>query len=295
MRPHLMFCVLALCVFFAQPAPARSTDGGLKVFISVDMEGVTGVVDPDDVSRTGKDYDYFREIMTREVNAAIEGAEAAGATEILVRDGHGTALNLLPEMLDRRARFVRGWSGGPLSMMEGIDATFDAVVFIGYHAKAGTADGVLAHTNSNDVEDLSVDGVSLPEAGLNALTAGYYKVPVVFLSGDKTICEQARNLLAPIETVAVKEGIGSAAISLQPAVARDRIKAGVESALHNLKAFKPYRLAAPYTLVLRLHKEPMVWQGALYPGVRRTGNWELTYVAKDVPDLLLAYQRMRMK
>jgi len=167
------------------------SDDGLKVFISVDMEGVTGVVNVDDASRSGKDYDYFRQTMTREANAAIEGALAAGATDIVVRDSHGSALNLLPEMLHRSARLIRDWSGGPMSMIEGIDASYDAAIYVGYHTRAGTPNGVLDHTSSGNVTDISVNGVSMPETGYNALMAGYYDVPVVFVAGDKAVCDQA--------------------------------------------------------------------------------------------------------
>jgi D-amino peptidase len=269
------------------------SDSGLKVFISVDMEGVTGVVNVDDASRGGKDYDYFRQTMTREANAAIEGALAAGATEIVVRDSHGSALNLLPEMLHRSARFIRDWSGGPMSMMEGIDASFDAAVYVGYHARAGTPNGVLDHTSSGNVTDISVNGISMPETGYNALMAGHYDVPVVFVAGDQAVCDQARELLGTVETVAVKEGIGAAALNLHPEVAREQIRAGVERALNNLDRYKPYKLAAPYTMKLRLKTEQSIYEGALYPGARRTGDWELTYVAQDVLELMLAYRGMR--
>jgi len=266
---------------------------GLKVFISVDMEGVTGVVNADDASRSGKDYDYFREIMTREANAAIEGALAAGATEIVVRDSHGTALNLLPEMLHRSAKLIRDWSGGPMVMMEGIDASFDAAVYVGYHAKAGTPDGVLDHTSSGNVTDVSINGISMPETGYNALMAGHFDVPVVFVSGDKAVCDQALALLGSVETVAVKEGIGAAALNLHPEVAREQIRAGVRQALQNLDDYKPYKLPAPYALVLTLKTEQSIHVGSFYPGAQRTGDWELTFESDDLMEIMRAYQGMR--
>jgi D-amino peptidase len=285
---HGLFLTLALI-----GTAVGQSDDGLKVFISVDMEGVTGVVNVDDASRSGKDYDYFRQTMTREANAAIEGALAAGATEIIVRDSHGSALNLLPEMLHRSSKLIRDWSGGPMSMMEGLDASYDAAIYIGYHAKAGTPNGVLDHTSSSNVTDVSINGISMPETGYNALMAGYYDVPVVFVAGDKAVCDQARALLGNVETVAVKEGIGAAALNLHPEVARDRIRAGVEKALQNLGDYKPYKLQAPYTMVLTLKTEQSIHEGAYYPGATRTGDWELTYVAQDVPELMLAYRGMR--
>ena len=282
-----------LSLLFLPTMVVAQTEAGLKVFISVDMEGVTGVVNSDDASRSGKDYDYFRQTMTREANAAIEGALAAGATEIIVRDSHGSALNLLPEMLHRSSKLIRDWSGGPISMMEGIDDTYDAAIFVGYHAKAGTPDGVLDHTSSGDVADVSVNGISLPETGYNALIAGHYDVPIVFVAGDKAVCDQARQLLGNVETVAVKQGIGAAAVNLHPAVAREKIQAGVEKSLRNLDQYKPYKLSPPYTMVLKLKTEQAIHDGTFYPGAKRTGDWELTYVAKDVIELMLAYRGMR--
>lgn len=281
-----------LLILFASPAMAQS-GRGLKVFISVDMEGITGVVHWEEVSRDGKDYDYFRGIMTRETNAAIEGALAAGATEIIVRDSHGSARNIIPDLLNPAAKLLRDWSGGPKSMMEGLDETFDAVIFIGYHAKAGTPDALLEHTMSGNVMDISINGISLPEAGINALIAGIYDIPVVFVAGDRAICEQVKKLFGEVETFAVKEGIGSAALNLHPEVSRAKISEGVDRALRNLRRFKPYKLSPPYTMVLTLKEEITVYSAALYPGVKRTGDWELTFTSNDLMEVLLAFYKMR--
>jgi D-amino peptidase len=285
--------ILLFTLVLVGSAGAQTGDG-LKVFISVDMEGITGVVNVDDATRGGKDYDYFRQTMTREANAAIEGALAAGATEIIVRDSHGSALNLLPEMLNRNSKLLRDWSQGPMFMMEGIDESFDAAIYVGYHARAGTTNGVLDHTSSGNVTDVSINGISMPETGYNALMAGYYDVPVVFVAGDKAVCDQAKEILGTVETVAVKEGIGAAALNLHPEVAREQISAGVERALRNLDDYEPYKLESPYTLVLTLKTEQNIYRGAaLYPGAQRTGDWELTYVADDVMEIMRAYVGMR--
>ncbi len=287
-RSTIIAMILALV---AMTGPIQAQE--LKVFISVDMEGITGVVNWEDVSRSGKDYGYFRRIMTLETNAAIEGAVAAGATDILVRDSHGSARNILPELLDSRARLLRDWSGGPLSMMEGIDETFDAVIFIGYHAKAGTPDALLDHTSSGNVTDVSINGVSLPEAGYNALIAAHFGVPVAFVAGDRAICNQVEHLFGTVETVAVKEGIGSAALNLHPEVTREQIKAGVERALSDLSRFEPFDVGSPYTLVLTMKDEVVVYNGSFYPGAQRTGDWELTFRADNIIDIMKAYSFMR--
>jgi D-amino peptidase len=265
----------------------------LKVFISIDMEGVTGVANWEDVERDGKDYGLFRDIMTREANAAVEGAAAAGAGEIWVRDAHGTGRNLLPQLLDRRAILVREWSGGPKSMMEGIDESFDAAIFVGYHAKAGTPDSLLEHTSSGKVTDFSVNGISMPEAGYNALIAGHYGVPVAFAAGDRALCEQITALLGDVETVAVKRGIGAAQVSPHPEVTCMQISQGVDKALRRLGDFSPYRLDTPYTLVVKLKDEEMVHKGSHYPGVTRTGEWELSFTSDDFLEIMKAFSYVR--
>ncbi len=129
--------------------------------------------------------------------------------------------------------------------------------------------------------------------GLNALIAGYYDVPVVFVAGDKALCEQAKALFGEVETVAVKDGIGGAARSLHPEVSRERIRAGVETALRNLRRYRPYKLEPPYTMVLKLKNEESVYNGSFFPGARRTGEWELTYTSDDLLRLAYAFAVMR--
>ena len=286
------FTILLAFIFIITSGFAQN-EKKLKIFISVDMEGITGVVNWEDVSRDGKDYDYFRQIMTKETNAAIEGALAAGATEIIVRDSHGSARNILPELLHHQAKLIRDWSGGFLSMMEGIDKTFDAVVFIGYHAKAGTPNAILEHTmSSRNIVDVAINNVSLPEAGINALIAGYFDVPVVFAAGDKALCSQIKELTGDIEIVEVKEGMGSAAVNLHPEESRERIREGVKNALLDLEKYKPYKLSSPYKLVVTYKNEEMVNEKKLYPGVVRTGDWELTYTSDDLLDVMKAFSLM---
>lgn len=290
MKKLVLLSIVMLLVgmgIFIQP------DEGLKVFISVDMEGITGVVTSEECSRSGMDYNYFRRLMTRETNAAVEGALAAGATEIWVRDSHGSARNILPDMLHEKALLLRDWSGGPKGMMEGIDETFDAVIFIGYHAKAGTPDAIIEHTSSGSVTDMAVNGVSLPEAGYNALMAGHFNVPVVFVAGDKALCGQVQKLFGEVETVAVKKGIGYAALNLHPEVAGAKITAGVEKALKQLAKYKPFKLQPPYTLVLKLKTEQQVYNGQFYPGAERTGEWELTYKSDSIMEIVKAFSWMR--
>ncbi len=291
------FTALVALILAAACAPQEQQPANdLKVLISVDMEGIAGAVHSEEMGRTGKDYDLFRVIMTEEANAAIEGALAAGATDILVRDAHGSARNILPDLLRREALLLRDWSGGPLGMVEGIDDTFHAVVFVGYHAKAGTPDAILQHTMTGRVADISINGISMPEAGINALIAGEFGVPVVFVAGDQAICDESWEILGDVVCVATKQGIGderSAALSLHPEVAQEKIRDGVERAIRARGEYSPYRLEPPYTMVLQLRTLEHVERAATYPGAVRTGEMELTYTSDDLMEVITAFAEMR--
>ena len=213
---------------------------------------------------------------------------SAGATDVLVRDSHGAKQNLLPGDVDPRARLLRGQSTGPKNMMEGIDKTFDAVVFIGYHAKAGTPNAILEHTSNGNVVDFSVNGVSLPEGGYNAVVAGLAGVPVVFASGDKALVDQLRALLGPIEGVAVKEEIGDASIGLSPRQAQDEIRHGVELAVRNRAKFKPFVMPGPYTMVLAVKQER-----PLYKSAERVRPGECKFSSPDFLEILNAFNAMK--
>jgi len=276
---------ILLCLILFLMAFAARAEKGLKVFISVDMEGVSGVIHWEDVSRTGKDYSLFRRLMTEEANAAIEGALEAGATEILVRDSHGSARNILPDQLHPEAILLRDWSGSPLSMMEGIDKTFDAVIFIGYHAREGLPDSVLKHTMTGTI-DVFLNGNNMPEAGINGAIAGYFDVPVVMVAGDLGLVKQAQELFPGAEYVAVKEGIGRAAKMLHPTKAQEMIKKKTKEALLNLKKVKPLKLKTPITMEIRYKDENDAARGSWFPGAKRTGERTVAYTHSDLMEVL---------
>jgi len=261
---------------------AQQKGKGLKVFISVDMEGICGVIHGEETSRKGKDYDYFRRLMTLEANAAIEGALQAGATEILVRDSHGSARNILTELLHKEAQLIRDWSDGPLSMMEGIDKSFDAVIFVGYHARAGTLDATLDHTMTGAIYDLKINGILMPEAGINATIAGHYDVPVVMVAGDRGITKQAKELFGDVETATVKYGIGQAARMLHPEKACALIKEKTFKALKRIEDFKPYKLKPPYTMEITYTSEARTNRVAVIPYAKRTGNRSASFTSDDL-------------
>jgi D-amino peptidase len=290
-RKRMILCFIPILLFvfstmsFSQ-TPALQTAKKLKVFISVDMEGISGVVAWEEVDPKGPDYPLFRRLMTEETNAAIEGALEAGAGEIVVRDAHNGARNILPDLLNAEATLIREWSGGPLDMMEGIDKTFDAAIMIGYHAKAGTPDAILKHTMSLTIHDLKLNGKAVPETGVNAAIAGYFGVPVVLLAGDLAATMQAKELMPEISTVAVKEGIGKAGKMLHPTKSHALIKAATIDALKNLGRYKPYKLTPPVTMEITFTQEDLVVKPALYPGAKRTGDRSVAFASNDFMEVL---------
>lgn len=285
--------ILAAVLLIVSLAAAQQPAKKLKVFISVDMEGISGLINWDETSQGGPDYPLFRRLMTEEANAAITGALDAGATEIVVRDAHDSARNILPDLLRPEARLIREWNG-PLSMMEGIDKTFDAVVFIGNHARAGTPNAVLKHTMSLSLFDVILNGVRLPEAAWNAAIAGYFDVPAVFLSGDSAIGRQIQEIIGPIETVAVKDGMGPAASMIHPAKAQEMIRKGVAAALRNLKAYKPYKPTAPYKLEIVFTDENLARRASYVPGAERTGERSVAFTSADFMDIVKYFRLARL-
>jgi len=255
----------------------------LKVFISVDMEGISGIVHGDQTTPGTAEYANGCAWMVADVNAAVEGALAAGATEVVVNDSHGSMRNINPAQLDPRAILISG-TPKPLSMMQGIDASFAACLLIGYHAKAGTADAILDHTISGSVvRAVRVNGVELPELGLNAAIAGYYGVPVVLVSGDTAVCRQAGEILGKdVVTVAVKEAFGRMAAKLVPMPeARQKLKAGAKEALGKAASARPYKLTAPHKFELEYHVSAQADMGAMIPGVKRVDARTLGFTADD--------------
>jgi len=262
-------------------AGANAQQQKLKVYISADMEGIGGVNTSIQTSPQGREFEKFRRLMTQEVNSAIMGAFDAGATEVLVSDSHGDAQNIDVELVDKRARLVRAWPR-PLMMMQGIDSSFDAVVFVGYHASEGAADAIISHTFSGS-ETVSLNGKPVPEAGFNAAIAGEFGVPVVFLSGDQTIAAEAKRLLGPIETAVVKQAIGyNSAITMHPEESQRLIREGVKRGLERRKEIPAFRLNHPVRLEIS-YKTTVIAEVASYlRGVERTSGNTIAFNAQDM-------------
>jgi len=219
---------------------------GLRVYISADMEGVVGVVTADHLGPAGFEYQKAREWLTEEVNTAIRAAKAAGATKIVVSDSHGNGENILLDRLPADVRLVRSWPR-PLMMMQGIEEGFDAVLFIGYHASTTNPRGVRAHTmSSSTLTAVKFNGVAVPEAVINAAIAGHFGVPVVMISGDDVIIEEATGFLGDLEGAVLKEAYGfHSAITVTPEAGYRIIEEKVTAALNRLEDFEVYRMEGP--------------------------------------------------
>jgi D-amino peptidase len=208
----------------------------VKVYLSADMEGITGLVDAEDVQPPGRDYERGRVMMTEDVNAAIRGAYGAGATAVLVNDAHGPMRNLLPDLLDPRAALIKG-RPKPMGMMEGLNSEYDAVVCVGYHARAGVL-GVLSHSfMGHEIEDIWLDDRPCGEIGLFHAASSAYGVPVALLTGDDRACDEMKDWDPSVVTVPVKYAKDRFAAQLVPvADARDAIEKSTFRALRDLPA-----------------------------------------------------------
>ncbi|KFK89082.1 D-aminopeptidase [Streptomyces sp. JS01] len=261
----------------------------MKALISVDMEGISGIVHSSETNPERYDYQRGRELMTAEANAVIAGVlDAEPTADVLVADAHGTFRNLLPEQLDRRARLVRG-KPRALNMLAGLDEETDAALFVGYHVRAGEGPGVLAHTMNGEILDVRVTGRSLGEIGLNAAMAGHLGVPVVLLSGDDAACAEAAALIPEAVTVPVKEALGmAAAVTLHPEEARDRLRRAAADAVSRRTEIPPLALTGPLDVEIDLASPHTIDLATLVPGVSRTAGART--VAFTAPDYGAAYR-----
>lgn len=280
MTPY-RFCLTMMAmtsVVTATPVSAQLARS--KVYISVDLEGIAGVVANSQTTAGGINYEWARRLMLAETNAAIEGAFAGGATEVLVNDSHGSQTNLRADEVDRRAMLITG-QPKPLGMAQGLDSSFTAAVYIGYHAPGSTADAVHGHTFSGALKTVKLNGTEVGEYGLNAMVAGYFGVPVVFVSGDKAAVEMT-HAFTGADALSVKEGIGFyAAKTMHPLEAREKISAGVRAALTKRIARRPVSLTLPITLEIELSQLNYADMAALVPGVQRVSGRVVRYSAND--------------
>lgn len=267
-------------------ASAVSGQDGLKVYISADMEGVVGAVTGDQLGPTGFEYGRFRQLMTDEVNVAIEAAREMGATEILISDSHGNGENLLIEQLPADVQLVRSWPR-PLMMMQGIDESFDAVLFIGYHASTTNTTGVRAHTMSSaSLTAVRLNGVHMMEASINAAIAGDFGVPAVMISGDDAVVDEAHEIIGDMEGAVVKWNYGfHSARTLMPEAANEVIRDRVRAALGRLDDFQPYTMEGPIEVEVSFKNYMPAELLAYLPIVERVDSHTIRFVGRDMTEV----------
>jgi len=280
-HPSSVLILIAIVLLLAATPHAQARK--LKIYISADMEGVAGVVTGDQLGPQGFEYGKFREFMTEEVNQACRAAFNAGATEVVVSDSHGNGENLLIDKLPPEVTIVRSWPRR-LGMMAGIDESFDAAIFIGYHASTSNPQGVRAHTfSSARLADVKLNGVSVTEGAMNAAIAGQFNVPVIMVSGDDAAVKEVQDAVGPIEGAVVKWSYGfHSARTLTPKAASAQIFLAATRAIARLKDFKPYKLKSPIQLDVRFKNYRPAEVLAYLPIVQRTDSHSIRFVGKDI-------------
>jgi D-amino peptidase len=282
MKFRITLCLLGLAVF---TAGARAQEG-LKIYISADMEGVVGAVTEQQLGPDGFEYERFREFMTAEVNAAIDAARAAGATEFLVSDSHGNGQNLLIERLPDDVTVIRSWPREH-GMMAGIDESFDGVIFIGYHASTNNTRGVRAHTMSSaNITSVRLNGMTMTEGSINAAIAGHFGVPVIMVSGDDIAVAENQVIIGDIEGAVVKWSSGfHSARTLTPEAAYEVIRTRTKSAIDRIEEFEPFVLETPIELELSLkHYRPVELLSYL-SNVEKVNSHTIRFVGEDITEV----------
>lgn len=266
----------------------------MKILIATDMEGASGVVHFDQTDPSHPEYQRFRRLLTGDVNAAVQGASAAGASEFIVSDGHWNGSNILIEELDPRASLHSG-TPTPFGMVDGIDQGVDAALFIGYHARAGTLNAILDHTwSSVRVFNVWLNQRLVGEFGLNAALCGHYGVPVLMVSGDQSVCAEAAEWVPGIESAAVKRATGRMTAECLPLEnARRLIRDTAERSVRRLMAGDspaPLRIQMPVEIEIEFHYPQMVDSACLLPGSRRVDGRRLAYTAADMAEAYRAFR-----
>ena len=241
----------------------------MKVYISADMEGVTGVVNWDEVDHNKSSfYDQFQQKMTQEVVAACEGANDAGAAEIWVKDAHYSGRNIMQDLLPKNTRLIRGWSGHPYLMVQELDNSFDALIMIGYHSRASSSTNPLAHTmSSSKIDKILVNDQAASEFFLHGNIASKYKVPLVFLSGDAGICEEVKKVSPNTDVQATMVGVGDSTISIHPKQSANLIRSKVKKVLSGNFKKCVWKHPNHFKLQVRFTKQQLAYKASFFPGV----------------------------
>lgn len=258
----------------------------MKLFLSADIEGTAGVAHWDETEKGHMGYDHFARQMSLEVAAACEGAIKAGYDDILVRDAHDSARNIDPELLPECARIFRGWGSDPMSMMSGLDKSFDAVAFTGYHSSVGSPANPLSHTMNLENIGVMINGQMASELMINSLTAAYFKVPVVFVSGDKGLCEWMNSVSPNTVTVPVSEGVGNGSISIHPRLAIANIRQGMERALSRPVSDCLFPIPDRFEVEVCYRNHQKARKASFYPGALQIDARRVKFETRDYMDVL---------
>jgi len=263
----------------------------MRLFISSDIEGVTGIVNWNeaDLDEGGFWYNYFRNQMTQEVSAACEGAREGGADYVIVKDAHDSGRNIVPTELPEGIFIHRGWGGDPFAMVEGLNDGFDALAFIGYHSASYGDGNPLAHTMSSLVDEIIINGSRASEFTINSYTAAMLGIPVIFLSGDAALCESAKEFVPGITTVATNIGKGAGATSLHPSEAVRLIREGTRSAMEKIGKDCLIELPAHFKTIIKYKGHQRAYKNSFYPGVKKIDEKTLEFESDDFYELLRLY------
>lgn len=261
----------------------------MKIFISADIEGVAGSTLNVECHKERPEYAKFAEQMTLEVLAAIDGAVAAGADEIVVKDGHGSATNIDIMKMPKCVTLIRGKSGHPYNMMYGLDDTFDGVMFIGYHSGAGMPTSPLSHTNTGNPSSIEINGDHASEFMINSYIASMNKVPILFISGDQGICNSAKKLVPNITTVETKIGVGGSTINISPKKVIDLIKGNVEKALKKDLSQNLLQLPTEFEDVIKFKDHKNAYKMSFYPKMEVVDSHTIKMITNNFMDIVTAH------
>ncbi len=253
----------------------------MKIYISADIEGIAGITHWDEASNNKPEYHEFRERMTQEVLAACDGALNANATEIYIKDAHGSGRNIIASQLPECARLIRGWSGHPFCMVQELDSTFNAAIMIGYHSKAGTESNPLAHSFTLQVDYIKINEELASEFLFHAYVSASVNVPVVFVSGDQGICEDVKLLNEHIDTLAVSQGVGASTISISPEKASKQIRVGVEKALKKDPSSCRIDLLEYFKIEIKFKNPVSAYRASFYPGMKTGDSQVVIFETND--------------
>ena len=258
----------------------------VKVYISADIEGIAGTYHWDETEKRCREYEEFRDQMTAEVAAACRGASAGGARELWVKDAHDTGRNIIHSELPESAVLLRGWSGHPFQMIEGLDDTFSALIMIGYHSGSDSARSPLSHTGSRKISSIKINGASASEMMVYGYAAATVGVPLVFLSGDSGICEESEKINPGMTTLAVKEGRGNSVATMHPKKAVEEIESGVKNALQGNRGKLLLSLPEKFVVELTYREHVQAYRASFFPGVRALSSNSISFETNDYFEVL---------